>query len=1229
MTRSLPCFGLLAAMAVPSPCAAARTGATVMVPLDGRWSLATDPQNVGREQSWFQAPRPEAKPAKVPWIIQGTFPGYHGVAWYWRDFTAPANPHAGGRTLLRFWQVDYLAEVWLNGQPVGGHEGGETPFVLDVTAAIKPGQKNRLAVRVLNPTHEAIDGIRLYETARRCKVIPYGAGAGFNHGGITDSVELLCVPAVRVEDLFVVARPEGEKGTIHVQAGMHNARSQAVKGLVEFTVADARSGETTAVMHLARELPAGTTPIEADLAIDQPRLWQLNDPYLYRVTARVSVEPEKGDKSNLPRSGPEGASHKLDLSPFSGRDRLAFHELSARCGFRDFRFADGYFRLNGRRIYLRCTHTCNHFPIGQQFPDDPDLLRRDLINLKVMGFNAVRFIWGAASRVQLDLCDEIGLLVYQESYASMSIAPSPKMAERFDSNVRELICRDRNHPSVVIWGLLNEASDNPAFRHAVGMLPLVRSLDTSRVVMLNSGRYDGVGSGGGGIAGVAGLRIWPKVSPTEPWVALNPTKETIRALGITWPPGHLAFHPGPQNEFSVVRWTAPAAGDAEVAATFTGLAERATTDVHVLHNGRSLLDGLLNLQGSPNEARFSKTLRVVAGDRIDCVVGAGNEHYGADTTGLAVTVKAAGKTYDATADFSTDGNPNGPWSYGQLPPGKSPDAARFALYPTGEALGTVGSLSNPGTTDWQDVLSDRHFYPRVPHTAATICSLREMEGPDGQPVFLSEYGIGSAVDLWRAVRHFEQRGAERLEDAQFFNERLNRFLADWKQWRLDEAWARPEDFFMESLTKMAGQRTLGLGAIRSNPNIVSHSLTGAIDHVMCGEGLTTAFRELKPGTIDAMVDAWAPLRWCLFAEPVHVVRGAKIHLEAVLADEDVLRPGEYPARFQVVGPPGSPRPSAGDGEGVRASLSPDTAKVLDRTITVKVPKRAGKKEPPLARLCFSDDVAVDGPPGMYRFLATFERGAAAAGGSTEFYVSDPADMPAVETEVALWGDDPGLARWLAEHKVRTRPYSPLPRAVEGPGVRAIQREVILASGKPPAPGGARAFAELAHRVAGGSTVVFLSPSVFAKGEAPTAWLPLVRKGTLKPIRGWLYLKDEWAKRHPIFDGLPAGGLMDYTYYGEIIPDLVWTGQDPPAEAVAGAIKASQDYASGLMVAVYTLGEGRFVLNTLRIRENLGSHPAAERLLRNMLRWAARDAGKPAAKLPPDFEAQLKAMGYHE
>jgi hypothetical protein len=362
--------------------------------------------------------------------------------------------------------------------------------------------------------------------------------------------------------------------------------------------------------------------------------------------------------------------------------------------------------------------------------------------------------------------------------------------------------------------------------------------------------------------------------------------------------------------------------------------------------------------------------------------------------------------------------------------------------------------------------------------------------------------------------------------------------------------------------------------------------------------LTTLFRELKPGTIDAMFDAWYPLRWCLFAEPTHVYRGDPVRLEAVLANEDSLAPGEYPVSLQVVGP--------------------DGRMVCERTLQVTVPAKSDAAEPPLAVPCFDEQVPIDGPEGRYRFQVSFLRGAAAAGGVVDFFVSDPAKMPPVAREIVLWGDDPRVAQWLSEHGVRTRRFEP---------AAASGREAILVCGKPAGADPAEAFRDLARHVARGSTAVFLVPEVFAEGNRPTHWLPLEKKGELLPIHGWLYLKDEWAKQHPIFDGLPAGGLLDYGYYRELIPDLVFTGQEPPAEAVAGAIKASQDYASGLTVAVNRFGAGRFILNTLRIREHLGRHPAAERLLRNLLNYAASEADKPAVELPSDIAQQLERIGY--
>ncbi len=147
---------------------AAATGCGSVIALDGHdWQLAPDPKNVGVAEKWYEAPRPEAKPAKVPGLIQDVFPGYAGAAWFWRDVVIPANPHQGGRYLLRFWEVDYVADVWVNGTHVGRHEGAQAKFTLDITSAVKPGVTNRIAVRVLSPFNQPIGRFRPQPDAAR------------------------------------------------------------------------------------------------------------------------------------------------------------------------------------------------------------------------------------------------------------------------------------------------------------------------------------------------------------------------------------------------------------------------------------------------------------------------------------------------------------------------------------------------------------------------------------------------------------------------------------------------------------------------------------------------------------------------------------------------------------------------------------------------------------------------------------------------------------------------------------------------------------------------------------------------------------------------------------------------------------------------------------------------------------------------------------------------------
>ena len=291
--------------------------------------------------------------------------------------------------------------------------------------------------------------------------------------------------------------------------------------------------------------------------------------------------------------------------------------------------------------------------------------------------------------------------------------------------------------------------------------------------------------------------------------------------------------------------------------------------------------------------------------------------------------------------------------------------------------------------------------------------------------------------------------------------------------------------------------------------------------------------------------------------------------------------------------------------------------VFDRTITVNIPDPKGKPEPTFAMPVFAEDVAIDGPSGKYRFLATFQRAARRPAATSSSTWPIRPKCRRWKRKSSSGATTPSWPKWLGANGIKTRPFTPAPQP---------SREVILVGNA--RPGRCRGVPRVgpAHRPRLPRRVPF--PEVFEKGDKIR---PVGCRWSTRAVgvdlADWLYHKDDWAKNHPIFDGLPAGCIMDHTFYREIIPTAVWIGQDVPAEVVAGAINTACGYGSGLTVAVYKLGAGRFTLNTLRIRENLGSDPVAERLLRNMLRYAARDANQPPADLPADFDAQLKAMGY--
>ncbi len=148
----------------------------------------------------------------------------------------------------------------------------------------------------------------------------------------------------------------------------------------------------------------------------------------------------------------------------------------------------------------------------------------------------------------------------------------------------------------------------------------------------------------------------------------------------------------------------------------------------------------------------------------------------------------------------------------------------------------------------------------------------------------------------------------------------------------------------------------------------------------------------------------------------------------------------------------------------------------------------------------------------------------------------------------------------------------------------------------------------------------------------TRWLPLAEKTQFSYFDDWLYHKECVAKNHPIFDGLGPRGIMDWEYYGPVISRMVLEKPDGAANIVAAAFAlgdycSATGYASGVMIAEYAFGSGRFLLNTFNILENVGNHPSADRLILNLLQYAATLCEEPPVPLPADFDVKLKEIDY--
>ncbi len=411
--------------------------------LNGNWLFRMDPDDRGLELSWqSEFEIEEWQPIVVPFAWETRASGigatHSGVAWYRRFFTIPPDwDHP--RVFIVFGAVDRLATVWLNGAPIGVHEGGWTPFELDVTRQVSRDGENELVVRVVDETDPAT---------------PVGSQGEFTPwSGIWQTVSLENRPDAYLERFRVTA--DVVAGAVDLELHVRRFGSE-VPGEVTVRLTDPPLAISTGTA-----LAEGVNVVRSRLVIPGARPWRPGDPRLHDATIEVSADG-------------------------------AVDRVSTYLGLRSIATGDGgQLLLNGEPIRIAgVAHHLLHPEGGPTCPTDEEL-RRDVELALASGFNAIRVHGTVASPRFLSWCDRLGCLVIADLPGFSNVSPGTR--EAWEATARALIDRDFNHPSLISWTLFSDSRglatggySRESQAWVRSMVELVRSLDPTRLVDDNS-----------------------------------------------------------------------------------------------------------------------------------------------------------------------------------------------------------------------------------------------------------------------------------------------------------------------------------------------------------------------------------------------------------------------------------------------------------------------------------------------------------------------------------------------------------------------------------------------------------------------------------------------------------------------------------------------------------------------------------------------------------------------
>ncbi len=364
-----------------------------------------------------------------------------GIAWYRKHFMAD-NTFSKKQVTLCFDGVYMIASVWVNGKKAGDHFYGYTPFSFNITDLLDPGKENVIAVKVRNPGKNS---------------------RWYSGSGIYRHVWLTVTNPLRIAEngLYITTAITSEDtAKVHFSVILKNSGTDYNRASLVTFISDSDSNVIVKSEKSFNIEANGSLNIDQTQNILHPALWSIDNPHLYMATAEVVLNGKIIDSYSVP------------------------------FGVRTLNFsAEKGFLLNGNPVLLKggCMHHDNGL-LGSATYDRAEERRVEL--MKANGFNAIRTSHNPPSKQFLDACDRLGMLVIDEAFDMWEHPKNPQdysnyFRANWNSDLKSMILRDRNHPSVIIWSIGNEIyerADTSGQRIAQQLVKVVKELDNTRPI---------------------------------------------------------------------------------------------------------------------------------------------------------------------------------------------------------------------------------------------------------------------------------------------------------------------------------------------------------------------------------------------------------------------------------------------------------------------------------------------------------------------------------------------------------------------------------------------------------------------------------------------------------------------------------------------------------------------------------------------------------------------------